>query len=123
MLGVGMCGEIVRMSPDERVQLDIVRLGSLFGTLEPSERQCAFEDAQVELRGLRLLILRSYMGQDFEGLDVSLIRLIRIAPALGLTMLARVGGDVRICLQRQDETGLAATWTRLQRLLVVAKPR
>lgn len=104
-------GEIIRLRVRERLLPDPVWAG-------PAEIvRNAFPDGYEELQALARALLRCWLREDFRGFDAGLRRVMRLAPDLGLPLIARVAADVRHCLQLRDATALSSTWARLSRLL------
>jgi hypothetical protein len=111
-MGVAVVGgEIIRLRMRERLLPDPVWVG-------PAEiMRNAFPDGFEELQALARAMLRCWLREDFRGFDAGLRRVMRLAPDLGLPLIARVAADVRRCLHKKDSTALASTWARLSRLL------
>lgn len=53
---------------------------------------------------------------EMQDLARPLRRLQRMSDQLGLISLAQVAGDLRLCLDRRDDTAFAAIWARLLRV-------
>ncbi|MFN3936356.1 MAG: hypothetical protein ACK4KW_02160 [Gemmobacter sp.] len=110
-----MAAMVLNLCPRERVWLDPARIGALYAQLGGVEVQALLGRAMAELSGVRSDLDAAYAARDLAAFARGLRRMRRIAEHLGLPTLAAVTGDVAICLERGDATGLAATWARLSR--------
>lgn len=110
-----MAAMVTYLCPRERVWLDSARIGALYAQFGAVEVEALLDRAIVELGNVHDELREQYRCRDLDGFQRNLRRLRRIAEHLGMTMLAGVAGDVTACLERCDDTALAATWARLSR--------
>nr|WP_247651117.1 hypothetical protein [Roseovarius autotrophicus] len=104
------------MQQQERVRLDADRLETLY-------RQLGVRGAEdVVCRALEEIATRLAQAErDYRAARVSEMRkgcrsLIAMADQVGMSLLARVAGDVTGCIDADDGIALAATFARLLRI-------
>jgi len=107
---------IMQMKPEERVQVDEERLGALYAQLGVPGAEdvvCrAMEDLAVRLSQCD----RLFRSQNWAELRKNARCMIAIADQVGMKMLSQIAADVTGCIDRQDNTALAATLSRLLRV-------
>lgn len=108
--------QVTRLKQREPVRLDADRIEALYHRLGESGAEDVVCRALEEV-ALRLAQAeRCYRAALFGNMRKSSRGLIAIAEEIGMTHLARVAGDVTLCIDRGDATALAATFTRLLRI-------
>ncbi len=119
--GGGICRDIVvatviTLEQNEAVRLDPDRLGGLYlqlGEAGAEDVVCrAIEELAVRLAHCE----RLWHQQDRTGLRKCTRSLIAIADQIGMTVLARVSGDVTRAIDNGDSAALGATLFRLLRV-------
>lgn len=108
--------QVLQIRPDEQVDLDQARIGSLYTQLGASGAEDVVCRALEEL-ALRLSHSdRLYTGGDWDELRKNTRSLIAIADQIGLMMLSKVAGDVTDCIDDGNQVAIAATLSRLLRI-------
>lgn len=105
-----------RLRPDEPVRLDRTRIAALCASVGhgPAEEIVC---RTLEELAMRLALLeRAYAVSEMEALAEGARGLSAIAGQVGMSVLARVAGDVADCAVRADAVALGATLARLMRL-------
>ncbi|MGH1576768.1 hypothetical protein [Planktotalea sp.] len=101
--------------PNEHVRLDAERLELLYSQLGEDSADdvlCrAMEEMAIRIKQSEKL----YQAGSVRELRKTVHSLIAIADQIGLQTLARVSGDVVICIDREDWISLGATFSRLTR--------
>jgi hypothetical protein len=110
-----MAAMVTYLCPRERVWLDSARIGTLYAQFGPAEVQALLDRAISELGLVHDELRGQFHRRDMDGFLRNLRRMRRIADHLGMSMLARVAGDVMLCLEIGDDTAVSATWARLSR--------
>lgn len=113
--GVIVVTQVITLFHEETVRLNPDKLGDLYRQLGEAGAEdvvCrAIEELAVRLSHCE----RLRRQDDLSGLSKSARSLIAIADQIGMTLLARVAGDVSAMAALGDTVALAATLTRLLR--------
>lgn len=109
-------GNVVQLRPDERVRQDAEPIATIYRNLGAASAEQVVTRALTELAMTMAGLASRIRERDLGDVDRQLRRLQRMAENLGMTSLALVAGDVRLCLGRSDVTGFAAVWARLMRV-------
>lgn len=108
--------DVVSIRLAEQIQLDQVRLGTLYAQLGEAGAGNVISRAMEEL-AVRLAQCETLWR---AGHNVQLRKharsLIAISDQIGMRRLAQVAGDVTACLDRDDEVAVAATLSRMLRI-------
>ena len=108
--------DIALLTPNERVRVDQDQLHCLYADLGEAAAEDVVCRAMEEL-ALRLAHCdRLYRAGDLVELRKSSRSLIAIADQIGMAKLSRVAGDVTNCIDANDATALASTFSRLVRI-------
>lgn len=99
----------------EPVQVDHDRLDSLYSQMDATNAEDVVCRAMEELALRMAHCDRQFRAGDLEALQKSSKSLIAIADQIGMTVLARVAGDVAGCAKTGDPVALSATLGRLMR--------
>ena len=108
--------QVLQIRPREQISVNQDRLGALYTQLG----EAGAED--VVCRALEDLARRlTHCEQHFRDAAWSDLRksarsLIAISDQIGMADLAKVAGDVVLCVENNDATALAATLSRLFRI-------
>ncbi len=108
--------QVLQIRPLEQVSVDQERLGALYSQLGESGAE------DVVCRALEELALRMshcnqlYRQKSWPELRKNTRSLIAIADQIGMQKLSQVACDVTVCIDTQDDNGLAATLSRLLRI-------
>jgi hypothetical protein len=107
---------VLKIRLQETVSVDQDRLGALYAQMGETGAEDVVCRAMEEL-ALRLAQCnRLYRAGNWGGLRKCTRSLIAIADQIGMTVLSRVAQDVTDCVDRMDETAVAATLARLIRI-------
>lgn len=106
---------IEMLKPREGARLDADRVEMLYVQLGPIGAEDVVCRAMEELAYRLGHIDRLYCAQDWPEMRKNTRALAAIADQIGMTLLARVAGDVICCIDDGDGTALAATLSRLVR--------
>lgn len=107
---------VLQIRPTEQVDLDQDRLGALYHQLGEDGAEDVVCRALEELATRLGQCERLYRDEAWGALRKNSRSLIAIADQIGMYALARVAGDVTICLDRGDAISVAATLSRLIRV-------
>ncbi len=114
--GVILVSDVCELIQFENVRLDPDRLKTLYHQMGESgaeEVVCrAIEELAVRLSHCE----RLWHKRDIEGLRKSARSLVAISEQIGMTMLARVAGDVTKSIDQYDLAAIGATLYRLLRI-------
>ncbi len=109
-------GDVVALRPKEQVRQDVEPIATIYrnlGTVSAEQVVArALGELALTMAGLAAQVRAHQMGDVIRQLR----RLQHMGDHLGMVSLARVAGDVRICLDRSDVTGFSAVWARLLRV-------
>lgn len=109
-------GELIRLQPAEHILHDRKVIEALYNSLgQPAADQLIMRALQ-ELSQNMAALRRQIRRQELRDLATGLRKLRLMAENLGMVSLAQVALDAKLCLERGDGTGFAATWSRLMRL-------
>ena len=108
--------ELAALRHEEGVRLDPDRLMALYEDLGEAGAENVVSRAMDELAHRINEMQGQFRDQDMEPFCRNARSLGRVAAQVGMTSLARVAQDVSDCAAMGEETALAATWARLQRL-------
>jgi hypothetical protein len=107
---------VLKIRLQETVSVDQDRLGALYAQMGETGAEDVVCRAMEEL-ALRLAqCSRLYRAGNWGDLRKCTRSLIAIADQIGMTVLSRVAQDVTDCVDRMDETAVAATLARLIRI-------
>ncbi len=113
---VSIVEELLLIRPTEIVRVDSDKLGKLYADMGDVAAEDVVCRAMEEL-ALRLAHCdRLYRSDNMEDLRKSSRSLIAIADQIGMSKLARVAGDVTVCIDTNNRVALAATLGRLMRI-------
>lgn len=108
--------QVLQIRPNERVDVDQERLGSLYAQLGASGAEDVVCRALEEL-ALRLSQSdRLYRARNWKDLRKNTRSLIAIADQVGMMKLSKVAADVTTCIDEGDSVALASTLSRLLRI-------
>lgn len=108
--------KITALRPREVVRQDAEPIAAIYRNLGAPTAEQMVTRALGELALTMAGIAAQVKSHDLADLARQLRRLRRMAENLGLTSLGAVSDDVRICLERSDNTAFAAVWARLLRV-------
>ena len=114
-LGVTVVAEVITLIQEESVRLNPDKLGALYRQLGENGAEDVMCRAIEELAVRLSHCERLWRQNDLKGLHKSARSLIAISDQIGMTMLARVAGDVSDLANLGDPVALSATLTRLLR--------
>lgn len=100
----------------ENVQIDADRLMRLLRELGAAGAERVVDRAVDEIAGRLLLIETSWASADFKTVGRTAQSLIAVADQIGMHLLAHVSCDVAGLAQSGDDSALAASVARLQRV-------
>lgn len=107
---------VIDLWREEPLRFDPERLADIYIEMGEDRAQDAvarmLHDLDFTLRRIKGL----RRAQRFDCLAQSCARISKLATELGLSSLARVTRDVAVTAERGDETALAATMARLERV-------
>lgn len=111
---------VARLVPRETFGPDVRALSQLAlldADFDQSDLICeGLEELSKHLRRLE----DDYRSANLERLEARARRLVLLADRLGLRQVGQVAADVVYCIDRQEETALSATVSRLMRLMTQA---
>ena len=107
---------VLVFADEEEVRLDFDVLSRFCSACEPTHVEEALCQAMEALARELALAEAGWRSNDAHACLAALVKVKRLAIALGMTVLARCAGDCRICLSRGDVAATAATIARLMRL-------
>jgi hypothetical protein len=111
-----MTAEIIRLRVHDQVIVDDDVLGTLYRNLGSATADALVARALGELALTMSGLTDRVQAQGLSDIAQALRDLQRMARHLGLTSLAAVASDARLCLDAGDGTAFAAVWARLLRL-------
>ena len=109
-------GKVTALTPREVVRQDVEAIAVIYRNLGAPTAEKVVTRALGELALRMAKLAETVRAQDLKDVGEELLRLSRLADDLGLTSLAKVARDSRICLDRADSTGFSAVWARLIRV-------
>ena len=107
---------ITALRPREVVRQDAEPIAAIYRNLGAPTADQMVTRALGELALTMAGIAAQVKAHELADLARQLTRLRRMAENLGLTSLGSVAEDVRVCLERADNTAFAAVWARLLRV-------
>lgn len=107
--------EVVEMTLSEQIQLDQVRLGTLFAQLGERGAEDVVGRAMEELAVRMAQCETLWRAGHREKLRKNARSLIAISEQIGMYRLAQVAADVTTCIDANDDVALAATLGRMLR--------
>lgn len=107
---------VTAIKPREVVQQDAEPIAAIYRNLGAPTGEQMVTRALGELALTMAGIAAQVKAHQLADLAQQLKQLRRMAEGLGLTSLATVAEDARICLQRADSTAFSAVWARLIRV-------
>jgi hypothetical protein len=111
-----MSGTVLALRPKDRVRQDSEPIAQIYRTMGTHAAEQVVTRALAEL-GLTVAGLAQLMAeQDLDDLPRRLRRLQRISEQLGVTSLATVAADARLCLEQGEAVAFSAVWARLLRV-------
>ncbi|OSQ51051.1 hypothetical protein [Marivita geojedonensis] len=110
-----MVEQISVLHPRDTAYFDEDTLNGLSRDLGPSVAENILCRALEDMAARFLRIREDYTEGNMRTLRKSVHAVIPIAEQIGLPILARIGGDVVICIDRDDPVAIAATLCRLLR--------
>lgn len=108
--------DVVNIRVAEQIQLDQVRLGTLYAQLGETGAGSVISRAMEELAARMAQCDTLWRANNRVQLRKHARSLIAIAEQIGMHRLAQVAGDVTICIDANDEVALAATLSRMLRI-------
>jgi class 3 adenylate cyclase len=109
-------GKVTALTPREVVRQDVEAIAVIYRNLGAPTAEKVVTRALGELALTMARLAETVRAQDLRDVADQLVRLGRLADDLGLTSLAEVARDSRVCLVRADSTGFSAVWARLIRV-------
>lgn len=107
--------DIINIRVTEQIQLDQVRLGTLYAQLGEAGAGNVISRAMEELAVRLAQYGTLWRARNLVQLRKHARSLIAIADQIGMHRLAQVAGDVTACLDNEDEVAVAATLSRMLR--------
>lgn len=107
---------VTSLQQQERVRLDADRLETLYRQLGERGAEDVVCRALEEIAARLAQAERDYRAARFAAMRKGCRSLIAMADQVGMSLLARVAGDVTGCIDMGDGTALAATFARLLRI-------
>lgn len=107
---------IVNIRVTEQIQLDQVRLGTLYAQLGEAGAGDVISRAMEELAVRLAQCDTLWRARNLAQLRKHARSLIAISDQIGMHRLAQVSSDVTVCLDRKDEVAVAATLSRMLRI-------
>lgn len=107
---------IVNIRVTEQIQLDQVRLGTLYAQLGEAGAGDVISRAMEELAVRLAQCDTLWRARNLAQLRKHARSLIAISDQIGMHRLAQVAGDVTVCLDGKDEVAVAATLSRMLRI-------
>lgn len=107
--------DIINIRVTEQIQLDQVRLGTLYAQLGEAGAGNVISRAMEELAVRLAQCDTLWRARNLVQLRKHARSLIAIADQIGMHRLAQVAGDVTACLDNEDEVAVAATLSRMLR--------
>lgn len=107
---------VVQLRVQDRVTQDAEPIATIYRNLGATSAEQVVTRALTELAVTMAGLASLIRDHQLADVDRQLRRLQKMAENLGLTSLAQVSGDVRLCLSRGDVTGFSAVWARLLRV-------
>lgn len=108
--------EVVNIRVTEQIQLDQVRLGTLYAQLGEAGAGNVISRAMEELAVRLAQCDTLWRAGNRVQLRKHARSLIAIADQIGMHRLAHVAGDVTLCLDAEDDVAVAATLSRMLRI-------
>lgn len=109
-------GEISILRPRDVVRQDVEAIAVIYRNLGAPVAEQMVTRALGELALTMAGIAEKVRLQELRDLAQQLGRLTRLAGDLGLSTLATVARDAKICLEGADSTAFSAVWARLLRV-------
>jgi hypothetical protein len=108
--------KVTGLTPREVVRQDVEAIAVIYRNLGAPTAEKVVARALGELALTTAKLAETIRSQDLHSAADQLLRLSRLADDLGLTSLAKVARDSRVCLERADSTSFSAVWARLIRV-------
>lgn len=108
--------EVVQIRLSEQIQLDQVRLGTLYAQLGETGAESVVCRAMEELAARLAQCDALWRARNRIQLRKHARSLIAIADQIGMHRLAKVAGDVTASIDAEDEIAIAATLSRMLRI-------
>ena len=107
---------VVALRPDDHVLHDTAPIMTLYRNLDAASADQVVNRALAEI-GLAIASLCVAIdAREMAGLDRQLRRLQQMAENIGLVSVGRVAEDLKLCLEKGDDTAFCAVWSRLSRV-------
>lgn len=107
---------MVKIRLSEKIQLDQVRLGTLYAQLGETGAESVLCRAMEELAARLAQCDALWHARNRIQLRKHARSLIAIADQIGMHRLAKVAGDVTASIDAEDEIAIAATLSRMLRI-------
>ena len=108
--------QVAILTHDERVHFDPNRLEELYEQLGENAAEnvvCrALEELSIKLRKIEA----AFWNGELKTVSENAKSLVTVADQIGMHSLARVAGDVAICVDRGDSVAVGGTLARLLRV-------
>ncbi|MGR3321894.1 MAG: hypothetical protein ACU0DK_08185 [Pseudooceanicola sp.] len=111
-----MADQVSVLGREELVRVDPDRLKAAFGRMDPDEAEEMVCRAMEELAVRLSFTERQFRQGKLAEMRKSARSLVAIADRTGMSLLARVAGDVIACADRSDDVALSAVLARLIRI-------
>lgn len=108
--------DVVNIRVAEQIQLDQVRLGTLYAQLGEAGAGNVISRAMEELAVRLAQCDTLWRAKNRVQLRKHARSLIAISDQIGMHRLAQVAGDVTTCIDAEDEVAIAATLSRMLRI-------
>lgn len=108
--------DVVNIRLSEQIQLDQVRLGTLYAQLGETGAESVVCRAMEELAVRMAQCDKFWRAREVAKLRKHARSLIAIADQIGMHRLAQVAGDVTANIDAEDEVAVAATLSRMLRI-------
>ncbi|GGW26526.1 hypothetical protein GCM10011452_13460 [Gemmobacter lanyuensis] len=104
------------MRPKDQLRQNAEPVAALYRDLGTAQAEQIIMRVLGELALTMSGLAAQVRAHEMQDLARPLRRLQRMSDQLGLISLAQVAGDLRLCLDRRDDTAFAAIWARLLRV-------
>ncbi|WP_189633065.1 hypothetical protein [Gemmobacter lanyuensis] len=111
-----MMKRVTVLRPKDQLRQNAEPVAALYRDLGTAQAEQIIMRVLGELALTMSGLAAQVRAHEMQDLARPLRRLQRMSDQLGLISLAQVAGDLRLCLDRRDDTAFAAIWARLLRV-------
>ncbi|MFT6674941.1 MAG: hypothetical protein ACJAVM_001127 [Sulfitobacter sp.] len=108
--------QVLQFRPTEQINVNQDRLGALYSQLGEAGAEDVVCRALEDLARRLTQCENHFRDAEWDHLRKSARSLIAISDQIGMADLAKVAGDVALCIDKNDATALAATLSRMFRI-------